>query len=138
MGRYEGTVAEQYVPYALPQEHGNKVGLRWLSLSGQLAPGWLALAGDTLLSGGASIYSQEVLTAARHPYDLEAADYISLHLDYQQMGLGGDDSWSPRVHPEFQLQAPHYRYDYWLRPLPAGQLPETMLPGEKGLPRVDE
>ena len=30
VGRFAGTVTEQYVPYAMPQEHGNKTELRWI------------------------------------------------------------------------------------------------------------
>ena len=30
IGRFAGTVREQYVPYAVPQEHGNKTELRWI------------------------------------------------------------------------------------------------------------
>mgnify|MGYP002594587888 FL=1 len=33
------------------------------------------------------------------------------------MGLGGDDSWSPRVHKEFLLKNKVYRYTYALKPL---------------------
>jgi hypothetical protein len=32
VSRFESTVAEQYVPYIVPQEHGNKTDVRWLSL----------------------------------------------------------------------------------------------------------
>ena len=41
---------------------------------------------------------------------------MTLSLDLAQMGLGGDDSWSPRVHPEYQLTAPEYRFAFRLRP----------------------
>ena len=42
---------------------------------------------------------------------------MTLNVDYQQAGLGGDDSWSPRTHPEYQLTARHYEYGYRLRPV---------------------
>ena len=35
--------------------------------------------------------------------------------DYRQMGVGGDDSWSPRVHREFQLTNHAYRYGYTIQ-----------------------
>ena len=34
-GRFQSTVTEQYVPYILPQENGNKTGVRWLTLSNE-------------------------------------------------------------------------------------------------------
>jgi beta-galactosidase len=31
------------------------------------------------------------------------------------MGLGGDDSWTPRVHPEYQLTKDSYTFSFRLR-----------------------
>ena len=39
VGLYSGTVDEQYVPYVMPQENGNKTDVRWLSLENE-ARGW--------------------------------------------------------------------------------------------------
>ena len=30
---YESTVTDQYVPYIMPQEHGNHTDVRWLSVT---------------------------------------------------------------------------------------------------------
>jgi len=32
VGRFQSSVNDQYVPYIVPQEHGNKTGLRWMML----------------------------------------------------------------------------------------------------------
>ena len=32
VGRYSAAVAEMYVPYIVPQEHGNRCDVRWLRL----------------------------------------------------------------------------------------------------------
>src|SRR5205823_10837714 len=37
VGRWSGTVSGQYVPYVVPQEHGNKTGVRWIDLAGEAA-----------------------------------------------------------------------------------------------------
>ena len=42
---------------------------------------------------------------------------VTLSLDLAQMGLGGDDSWSPRVHPEYQLTAREYRFTFRIQPV---------------------
>ena len=39
---------------------------------------------------------------------------MTLSLDLAQMGLGGDDSWSPRVHPEYLLTAGEYQFAFTL------------------------
>ena len=33
VGRWRSSVADQYVPYAFPQEHGHHTGLRWLAVT---------------------------------------------------------------------------------------------------------
>ena len=33
VGVYDGTVAEQYVPYVMPQENGNKTDVRWAAIT---------------------------------------------------------------------------------------------------------
>jgi beta-galactosidase len=110
-GIFSGTVAEQFVPYSWPSECGNKTGVRWLTLKNKEGAGIrVRSAGD--LSVNVHDYSLENLKNATHPYMVKPAEFITLHLDMLQMGLGGDDSWSPRVHPEFQLKEKSYAYSY--------------------------
>ena len=42
VGRYTGSVADQYVPYIMPQENGNKTDVRWAALTNQSGAGLLA------------------------------------------------------------------------------------------------
>jgi beta-galactosidase len=51
-----------------------------------------------------------MLTQAKHTHELTADDHLHVFIDHQHMGVGGDDSWSPSVHPEFLLDKKHYRY----------------------------
>ncbi|KAL6744638.1 hypothetical protein V8C86DRAFT_3127644 [Haematococcus lacustris] len=39
-----------------------------------------------------------------------------LSLDYRHMGVGGDDSWSPSVHPEFLVPPAQYTFSFALLP----------------------
>ena len=58
-----------------------------------------------------------------HPPDVTVRDFICLTLDHAQMGVGGDDSWGARVHPEYTLPAKDYAYRFVLRPLEPGEIP---------------
>ncbi len=116
-GIYSSTVKEQHVPYIKPQENGNHTDLRWVSFSDNGGNGFKIIAED-YINFSAHEYSLENLTTARHTYDLKEAGYITLHIDYKQMGVGGDDSWSPRVHPEYQLPTGKpYEYSFTIIPL---------------------
>ena len=47
-----------------------------------------------------------MLASARHTADLRPGDCWFLHLDVMQRGVGGDDSWSRNVHPEYRIKFP--------------------------------
>jgi len=98
VGVYSGSVDEQFVPYIVPEENGNKTAVRWVSLTGMDGVGLLAVSlggqaggewpADGWLEVSAHHYTTEDLTRARHPYELNRVDEIILNLDYAQSGLG--------------------------------------------------
>ena len=112
VGRYHGTVAEQHVPYARPQENGNKTDVRWATLTTPEGVG-LLVSGESL-NVSAHHYSLENLTAARHSHDLEDAGFVTLNVDLAQAGLGSEP-FANTVLPEFLLDEPRYRHRYRLR-----------------------
>jgi beta-galactosidase len=118
---YQGTVDEQYFDYSEPTESGNKVDVRWVALTNNNGVGLLAI-GIPLLSVNALHYTAEDLTTdgregPSHNYEIQRRDNIYLNLDYRQMGVGGDNSWGARVHPEFTLPGNEkYAYSFVLRP----------------------
>jgi beta-galactosidase/beta-glucuronidase len=103
VGRYSGSVDEQYVPYVVPQENGNKMGVRWVALTNATGAGLLAVAEPTM-EASAHHFSTEDLTQARHLHELHWQPEVTFNLDYQQCGLGGG-SCGPGTRPEYQLPA---------------------------------
>jgi beta-galactosidase len=117
IGRYQSTVADQHFPYVMPQENGNHADVRWLTLSNGKGIGLLA-AGDPVLNFSAHDYTDQALNQSKITHELKRGKGITLNLDDQQMGLGGDDSWSPRTHPEYLLEGnKSYTYTLRLRPI---------------------
>lgn len=86
VGRFSGTVSGQYVDYVLPQEHGNKTGLRWLELASAEAVVRFAIDGSC--EGSATRFAPEDLFAARHTTDLVPRREVRVNLDVRQRGLG--------------------------------------------------
>jgi beta-galactosidase len=124
-GLYSGTVADQHFPYVMPQENGNKTDVRWMLLSSSDGRG-LLFAGESLLNINVQDYSLEALNESKQTHQLERGENIYLHLDYKQMGLGGDDSWNPRVHPEYLLIEKQYKYAFRMKPVDSnGNIPEN-------------
>ncbi len=109
---YESTVTEQYVPYILPQEHGNHTDVRWLSL--QNGGTGLKVTAEGPLEFTASHLSAEDLFAATHTYDLKPRPEVILSLDYAQCGLG-TGSCGPGVLDQYKIGPGTYTWSYRLQ-----------------------
>ena len=114
VGLYSSTVTEQYVPYIMPQENGNKTDVRWLSLKNTAGVGLLAMA-QPLMEAGASHFTAADLFAARHICDLQPRPEIILNLDKQQLGLGGASCGPPTL-PQYVLAPGEFEFAVVLRP----------------------
>jgi beta-galactosidase len=108
MGRYTLPLAAAHTPYIYPSDNGLRCNTR------ELTVGNLTVYGDFHFS--LSRYSQPALAAARHQYELTEAEGVYLHLDAEHMGVGGDDSWSPSVHPLYLVNKRHYHFEVTLKP----------------------
>ncbi|HEX2394429.1 MAG TPA: glycoside hydrolase family 2 TIM barrel-domain containing protein [Bacteroidales bacterium] len=113
-GHYSGKVADQHFSHVMPQENGNKSDAEWFKVTG-LNRG-LMVECDGLLNFNIQDYSQTALNESKTSHFLKRGDNTWVHIDLQQMGLGGDDSWSPRVHEEYQLTDSEYSFSYTLKP----------------------
>jgi beta-galactosidase len=87
VGRHSGTVSEQYVPYILPQEHGNKTDTRWLVLEDDDKSG-LLVTDMKNLEFSASHFTAGDLYQAHHTWELAPRKDIFLNIDLKQRGLG--------------------------------------------------
>ncbi len=130
VGLYEGAVWDQYHDYSRPQENGNKTDVRWIALSNDAGTG-LLVVGLPFLSASAHQFLNEDLDhdpgAQRHGIDVKPRDLVTLNLDYKQMGVGGDNSWGARTHPEYTLPAQPYAYRFRLRPFSPDDPPPSVL-----------
>ena len=119
VGRFASTVAEQYVPYILPQEHGLHLETRLLSLTDGTGFG-LEVEGRPVIGFSASHFTAADIFAARHTSDLVPRPEVLLALDHAQRGLG-TSACGPDTAPVYRLLEPSYRFGYVLRPLASRQ-----------------
>ena len=134
VGLYDGKVKDQYWAYIRPQENGNKTDVRWVAFTNNDGNGLLSI-GLPLLSVSAHhnimedfespvrtigrIYEgKEVVN--RHINDVKERNLVSVNLDYKQMGVGGDNSWGARTHPQYLLTDPVYNYSFRLKMIKKG------------------
>jgi beta-galactosidase len=114
-GIYSGQVKDQHFPYVMPQENGNKTDVRWLRIT-SVDGSAIRISGHPHINFNIQDYSCEALNRSKTTHELERGDKIRLHVDCMQMGVGGDDSWTPRVHREFLLNSRVYKYSYTVMP----------------------
>lgn len=116
---YEQSVENDFFHYVRPQESNNKTDVRWLQLTAGRGNGLLVYSPDSTLNVSAWPYSMQDLETAKHIYQLPKRDFITLNIDQQQMGVGGDDSWSEwgQPHEPFRIPAQPYAYSFVLKPL---------------------
>ncbi len=117
VGLYAGLVNDLNHMYVVPQENGNRTGVRWVSFTNEDGIGLMA-RGLPLLSVSAWPYTMENLENARHIHELIKTRDITVNLDYKQRGVGGS---VPAVlsYPlsKYRLQARPYQYKFSLRPV---------------------
>jgi beta-galactosidase len=130
VGVYVSTAADQYTPYIRPQENGYKTDTRWLTLTDDSGVGIL-VSGDPLFCfealnnihddfespGKISEYRKDAITANTHTIDVKPRELVNLNIDLGQMGVGGDNSWGARIHPEYRLLDKKYEYSFRIRPI---------------------
>lgn len=101
LGIYSNKVADNMAKYLVPQECGNKVGVRYARLVDAKGRGMM-FDGDEL-SFSALPYTPHELENAAHVYELPQVHHTIVRVALAQMGVGGDDSWGSLVHPEYHI-----------------------------------
>ena len=122
LGLWNATVDEAFHPYHRPQENGNRSDIRWLSI-GDAKTGVLRVESlDQPFAASAWPCTQRDLEETPRPWQLPARDTVTLHLDAEQMGLGGDTTWGarPYAHHLIDPAQPH-TLSLRLRALPAAR-----------------
>jgi beta-galactosidase len=101
LGLYENKVGDNLAGYLKPQECGNHCGVRRASVVDNKGRG-MEFFGDEL-SVNVLPYTPHELENAAHAFELPPVHYTVVRVAEAQMGVGGDDSWGSKVHPEYLL-----------------------------------
>jgi beta-galactosidase len=122
VGVYEGTVEEQYVPYLVPQDYGNKTDVRWVALTNGTVG--LFASGEELLNASAQHFDTDNLSRAWYPFQLAPQKGVTLNLDHRVSGVGGT---AVSVLNEYRTFPQPYTYTVRLRPYrTAAETPQAL------------
>ena len=120
---YQSTVTDQYEEYILPQEHGTKQEVRWLSLTNDKGQGLLFTAPDQMAASAVHFRPEDNYTnkdsRKKHTYEFVSCKPTVVNLDAATRGLG-NNSCGPDVLAKYELRAANTAFRFFIIPLKAG------------------
>jgi beta-galactosidase/beta-glucuronidase len=112
---YHSTVRDEYVPYIMPQEYGNKTDVRWAALTDVSGKG-LLVKGAQLFEVSVHPFSIRNLDKSQHTFELEWCNDVILYVDCAQSGLGSA-ACGPGVLPKYELTEKNYSFTVRMCPV---------------------
>ncbi len=116
VGRYHGTVSEQYFPYIRPQATGSRQDVRWLRVGDRESGGLLFVGEDHPFSFSALHFSQQDLARARHTDELTPRQEVFLRLRARERGVG-NASCGPAILKKYAVPPTPVSFSYSIRPV---------------------
>src|SRR5574344_208351 len=117
---YNSTVTDQYEEYILPQEHGTKQEVRWISLSDKEGNGLLFTAPDQMAASAVHFRPEDNYTdrntRSKHTYQFKSCENTVVSLDAVTRGLG-NNSCGPDVMDKYELRAANTSFRFFIMPL---------------------
>jgi beta-galactosidase len=112
VARWQSTVAGQYVPYVMPQAHGQKTDVRQVTLSDGAGHA-LTVSARPAFEFAALHMTDDDLYRALHTTDITPREEVYLTIDAAQRGLG-TLSCGPDTLDQYKLLEREYRFSFTL------------------------
>ena len=111
-GSYETTVKDDYEPYIIPQDYGNKTDVYWTSISDPNGFG-LLIKGDQMFNTSAQMYDTDNMTRAYYRPQLKEVDYVTLNLDHKVSGVGCT---AISILNKYRVLPQEYKFTFYIKP----------------------
>ncbi|MBL4934613.1 DUF4981 domain-containing protein [Clostridium sp. YIM B02515] len=105
IGMYESSAKEEYVPYIVPQEHGNHIKTKIIEIVG------LKFSTNKEFEFNVSNYASEMLTKAMHTNELKENENTILRIDYKNSGIGSN-SCGPELLEQYRLKEKYISFKF--------------------------
>lgn len=105
IGMYESSAKEEYVPYIVPQEHGNHIKTKQLHIGG------LKFWTEKDFQFNVSNYTSESLSKIMHESELIESDNTIVRIDYKNSGIGSN-SCGPELLEEYRLNEKDIDFEF--------------------------
>lgn len=118
MGVYRMEVEEMSTSYVCPQENGHREEVSWFSLSDP--SGSLLVTLKTPVGLNIHNCTPESLERAKHPWQIEAAKDVIIHMDYAHSGIGSN-SCGQEQEEKYKVKRQDFSLSFTLQAIKAGQ-----------------
>ncbi len=121
-GLYHSTVSDQWTPFILPQECGNKEEVRFISLTDAAGKGLMVVAPGLMSATASHMRPSDNINAQgrkKHPYQAKFTDKTVVCVDAAMRALG-NASCGPDVLDKYELRARTTDFDFILMPVGQG------------------
>ncbi|MBQ8387579.1 MAG: glycoside hydrolase family 2 [Clostridia bacterium] len=105
---YESDADREYVPYVMPQEHGNHVATKSLRMKNGLS-----FEAENM-EINVSHYTTEMLMQANHWDELEKSDFTNIRIDYKNSGIGSN-SCGPALLEKYRLSEKDIHFEFYMK-----------------------
>ncbi len=109
IGLYSSSIEQEYVPYVMPQEHGNHNQTKLLRI------GKLEFSSEQGFAFNASKYTAKELYQATHTDELHEDGFTHLRIDYRVSGIGSS-SCGPELESKYRLKEKQIEFAWTLGP----------------------
>jgi beta-galactosidase len=117
-GIWTSTVEDKWIEYSKPQENGYSTEVRWVTLQNGTGAG-IRITGEMPLGFGTSHYARQNIQHSDYSFQLVRKPYVYLHIDLEQMGVGGTTSWGMEAYPreDYRIDNQDYSFTYRIEPM---------------------
>ena len=109
VGLYDSTADAEYVPYIMPQEHGNHIDTKYLYMK----ESGLCFESDKGFEFAVSHLEADMLMKAMHTDEIIPAGKTIARIDYKGSGIGSN-SCGPALDPKYRLDEKHIEFAFRL------------------------
>lgn len=106
---YESDADSEYVPYIMPQEHGNHTGVKVLETERGLT-----FAAENTFDINVSHYTKEMLSEATHWDELKKDVGTNIRIDYKNSGIG-TNSCGPELIEKYRLDEKEIHFVFYIK-----------------------
>ena len=107
-GFFESDADKEYIPYIMPQEHGNHTNCKYLKIHNSLE-----FSTDDIFEFNVSHYSTDAITKALHTNELMKDNSTIIRIDYKNSGIGSY-SCGPELREKYRLSEKNIRFKFYI------------------------